>query len=97
LHSAWLIVHFLLAQRTCYFLCLDTKKVTKERSRLQIILGLLFLGLPTFICSFFARPKNEPKKGAGNDNFSLFLRPLHKPCALQNKLKFTPFPDCLPA
>jgi hypothetical protein len=38
---------FLLAQRACYFLCLDTKKVTKERSRLQIILGLLFFSLPT--------------------------------------------------
>jgi hypothetical protein len=73
-------VHFLLAQRTCYFLCLDTKKVTKEKSRLQIILGLLFFSLPTFICSFFARPKNEPKKGAGNDNFNLFW---------QNSLGFT--------
>jgi hypothetical protein len=31
----------------CYFLCLDTKKVTKVKSRLQIILGLLFLFLPT--------------------------------------------------
>jgi len=30
-----------------YFLCLDTKKVTKERSRLQIILGFLFFVLPT--------------------------------------------------
>ena len=30
-----------------YFLYLDIKKVTKERSRLQIILGLLFFGLPT--------------------------------------------------
>jgi hypothetical protein len=25
-------VHFLLVQRACYFLCLDTKKVTKEPS-----------------------------------------------------------------
>jgi hypothetical protein len=32
------------------------------------------------MCSFFARPKNEPKKGAGNDNFSLFW---------QNALGFT--------
>ena len=40
-------IHFLLAQRACYFLCLDTKKVTKEKSRLQIILGLLFFSLPT--------------------------------------------------
>ena len=31
----------------CYFLCLETKKVTKENSRLQIILGLLFFSLPT--------------------------------------------------
>jgi hypothetical protein len=30
-----------------YFLCLDAKKVSKERSRLQIILGLLFFGLRT--------------------------------------------------
>jgi hypothetical protein len=35
---------------------------------------------PKFMCSFFARPKNEPKKGAGNDNFSLFW---------QNALGFT--------
>jgi hypothetical protein len=33
-----------------------------------------------FHCSFFARPKNEPKKGAGNDNFQFFVRPLHVPC-----------------
>jgi hypothetical protein len=31
----------------CHFLFLDKKKVTKEKSRLQIILGLLFFGLPT--------------------------------------------------
>ena len=31
----------------CYFLCLETKKVTKESSRLQIILGRLFFSLPT--------------------------------------------------
>jgi hypothetical protein len=30
-----------------YFLCLETKKVIKENSRLQIILGLLFFSLPT--------------------------------------------------
>jgi hypothetical protein len=41
--AAW----FLLVQRACYFLCLETKKVTKENSRLQIILGLLFFDLPT--------------------------------------------------
>jgi hypothetical protein len=29
------------------FFVLETKKVTKENSRLQIILGLLFFGLPT--------------------------------------------------
>src|SRR5664280_2304551 len=40
-------VHFLLTSRVCYFLCLETKKVTKVNSRLQIILGLLFLSLPT--------------------------------------------------
>jgi hypothetical protein len=67
--SAW----FLLAQRRCYFLCLDTKKVTKEKSRLQIILGLLFFSLPMFICSFFARPKNEPKKGAGTEQYLKLL------------------------
>jgi len=32
-----------------------------------------------FLCSFFARPKNEPKKGAENDNFGPSLRPLHRP------------------
>jgi hypothetical protein len=37
-----------------YFLCLETKKVTKENSRLQIILGLLFFGLPTQYNSLFA-------------------------------------------
>jgi len=31
----------------CYFLFLDKKKVTKEKSRLQMILGLLFFGLLT--------------------------------------------------
>ena len=31
----------------CSFLFLDKKKVTKESSRLQIILGLLFFSLPT--------------------------------------------------
>jgi hypothetical protein len=30
-----------------YFLFLDKKKVTKEKSRLQIILGRLFFSLPT--------------------------------------------------
>jgi hypothetical protein len=30
-----------------YFLLLDQKKVIKEKSRLQIILGLLFFGSPT--------------------------------------------------
>jgi hypothetical protein len=37
----------LLAANPCHFLFLDKKKVTKEKSRLQIILGLLFLVLPT--------------------------------------------------
>jgi hypothetical protein len=32
-----------VAPSPSHFLCLDTKKVTKERSRLQIILGLIFL------------------------------------------------------
>jgi hypothetical protein len=32
--------------KPCCFLCLKTKKVTKENSRLQIILGLLFFSLP---------------------------------------------------
>jgi hypothetical protein len=36
-----------VAPKTCYFLFLDKKKVTKEKSRLQIILGLLFFSLPT--------------------------------------------------
>ena len=33
--------------KKCHFLCLEPKKVTKENSRLQIILGLLFFRLPT--------------------------------------------------
>lgn len=33
----------------CHFLCLDTKKVTKERSRLKIISGLIFSYLPSAI------------------------------------------------
>jgi len=48
-------------------------------------------------CSFFARPKNEPKKGAENDNFSLFLRSLHMAFALlrhEKGYKFTPFSVC---
>ena len=32
--------------KPCCFLCLITKKVTKENSRLQRILGLLFFSLP---------------------------------------------------
>jgi hypothetical protein len=40
-----LFVHFLVATNVCYFLCLETKKVTKENSRLQIILGLLVFRL----------------------------------------------------
>jgi hypothetical protein len=36
-----------VAPNPSYFLYLDIKKVTKERSRLQIILGLLFFVLPT--------------------------------------------------
>jgi hypothetical protein len=45
-----------------------------------------------FIRSFFARPKNEPKKGAGNDNFSLFVRLLHNALTAPPKsLKFAPF------
>ncbi|MFA5818125.1 MAG: hypothetical protein WC854_02465 [Bacteroidales bacterium] len=40
-------VHFLIAKNQYYFLCLETKKATKENSRLQIILGLLFFSLPT--------------------------------------------------
>jgi hypothetical protein len=47
--NPWLVFCsvLLLAINPCYFLCLDTKKVTKENSRLQIILGLLFFSLPT--------------------------------------------------
>jgi hypothetical protein len=33
-------------EKICSFLCLDAKKGTKEKSRLQIILGLLFFSLP---------------------------------------------------
>ena len=39
------------------------------------------------------RIKNEPKKGAGNDNFSIFGRPLIKAVMAPPKmLKFAPFP-----
>jgi hypothetical protein len=38
---------FLAPLKSCYFLFLDKKKVTQEKSRLQIILGLLFFCLPT--------------------------------------------------
>jgi hypothetical protein len=52
-----------------------------------------FFVLIDFSCSFFARPKNEPKKGAGNANCSLFGRPLHKALlALPKRLQFAPFP-----
>jgi hypothetical protein len=37
----------------CHFLFLDKKKVTKEKSRLQRILGRLFFGLPTQYNSLF--------------------------------------------
>jgi len=37
----------LLAQSHVTFFFLDKKKVTKEKSRLQRILGLLFFALPT--------------------------------------------------
>jgi len=37
-----------------------------------------FFVLIHFCRSFFARPKNEPKKGAGNDNLGLFVRPLRE-------------------
>jgi hypothetical protein len=47
-----------------------------------------------YSCSFFARPKNEPKKGAGNDNFGLFVRLLRKALmALPKRPKFAPFPE----
>jgi hypothetical protein len=29
-------------------------------------------GLINFFCSFFAHPKNEPKKGAEKENFAFF-------------------------
>jgi len=35
-----------IRQKPCHFLFLDKKKVTKEKSRPQRILGLLFFGLP---------------------------------------------------
>ncbi len=37
----------LLTPNRSYFLCLETKKVSKENSRLQIILGFLFFSLLT--------------------------------------------------
>ena len=33
---------FVPPKKISYFLCLETKKVSKENSRLQIILGLIF-------------------------------------------------------
>ncbi len=64
------IRQFLIARRTCYLLCLDTKKVTKEKSRLQIILGLLFFGLPT--------QYNSPRQG-GAQTVLLTLASRSKP------------------
>jgi hypothetical protein len=46
------------------------------------------------VLSLFVQRKNQ-RKGAGNDNFKLFVRPLHAALmALPNSLKFAPFPDC---
>jgi hypothetical protein len=48
--------------------------------------------LKLFFCSFFARPKNEPKKGAENDNRRMFGRLLHiAVLALPNMQRFAPF------
>jgi len=50
-----------------------------------------------FICSFlFVRPKrNEPKKkGAGNDNFSLFWQNAFGVTLPKKRVKFAPFPVC---
>ena len=64
--NPYLLILSLLTRRVRYFLCLDTKKVTKEKSRLQIILGRLFLGLLT--------QYNSPAK-AGSDSIAYFGPP----------------------
>ena len=51
---------------TCYFLFLDKKKVSKEKSRLQIILGLLFFSLPV--------QYNSPELRSGSNSIA-YLRP----------------------
>jgi hypothetical protein len=44
------------------------------------------------VLSLFVQRKNQ-RKGAGNDNFSLFVRPLHYALTAPPKsLKFAPFP-----
>ena len=42
-------------RKACYFLCLETKKVTKENSRLQNILGFMFFGMRTRYNSLTAK------------------------------------------
>jgi hypothetical protein len=51
---------------TCHFLFLDKKKVTKEKSRLQIILGRLFFSLLT--------QYNSPMLRTGSNSIA-YLRP----------------------
>jgi hypothetical protein len=46
------------------------------------------------VLSLFVQRKNQ-RKGAGNDNCSLFVRPLRNALmALPNRLQFAPFPVC---
>jgi len=50
-----LLLSFACPKEEYYFLCLDTKKVIKEKSRLQNILGFVFLSLPTQYNSLSAK------------------------------------------
>jgi hypothetical protein len=57
-----------------YFLFLDKKKVTKEKSMLQIILGLLFFVLPTQYNSVASLPQTvllttAPRSKPQNNRF----------------------------
>jgi hypothetical protein len=59
--------------RDYYFLCLDAKKVIKEKSRLQIILGLLFFSLPAqYNSSSFVLLKQYCLLNAHSANFKTF-------------------------
>ena len=58
-----MFISFACPKELCHFLFLDKKKVTKEKSRLQIILGLLFFSLPT--------QYNSPELRSGSKQYCL--------------------------